>query len=77
MRDAPLSFLVHGIQNSLAHVVNLPMHMRLAKDGIDQRGLAMVNVGDDGDIPDIRPVPGADGGLVGREQKRCVIPWRS
>ena len=52
--NAPLSFLVHGIQDPLAHVINLPMHVCLAKDGIDQRGLAMVNVGNDGDIPDIR-----------------------
>ena len=52
--NAPLSFLVHGIHNALAHVIDLPMHVRLAKDGIDQRGLAVVYVGDDGDIPDIR-----------------------
>ena len=40
------------------------MDMGLAKHRIDQRRLAVVNVRDDGDIPDIVPAVmwGADGG---------------
>jgi hypothetical protein len=54
-RNAALPFLVHRVHDALTHVIDLPMDMGLSQDGIDQRSFAVVDVGDDGDVPDIVP----------------------
>jgi hypothetical protein len=47
--------LVHRVHDAFTHVVDLAMDMGLTEHSIDQSRLAMVNVSDDGDIPDIVP----------------------
>ena len=66
-RDPALTFLVHRVHDPFAHIVDLAMDMGLAEHGVDQCRFAMVDVGDDGDIPDIAStvLRGAYGGHDG------------
>ncbi|CUS37286.1 conserved hypothetical protein [Candidatus Nitrospira nitrificans] len=52
-RDPTLPFLIHRIHDALAHIVDLAMDVRLAEHGIDQGCFAVIDVGDDGYIPNI------------------------
>ncbi len=51
-RDAALFFKVVGIHNALDDGFIGAERAGLAQHGVDQRGLAVVNVRDDGDIAD-------------------------
>ena len=53
--DPALTFLVHRVHDPFAHIVDLAMNMGLSEHGVDQCRLAMVDVGDDRDIPNIAP----------------------
>ena len=48
--DAALPFQVVGVHHPLADVLVVAEHARLPEHGVDQRGLAVVDMGDDGDI---------------------------
>jgi hypothetical protein len=54
-RDAPFAFLVHGIHDALAHVIDLSMDVGLPQQGIHKRRLPVVHVGDDRDVADVVP----------------------
>jgi hypothetical protein len=51
--DAPLALLVVGIHGALGHVLVLAHRTGLLEQLVDQRGFAMVDMGDDGDVADI------------------------
>src|SRR6185437_11596772 len=55
--DAPLALQVVGIHGALVHVLVLAHGASLFEELIHERGLAMVNMGDDGDVPDIHGEP--------------------
>src|SRR5262249_1006292 len=57
--DALLALQVVGVQDELAHHLVLAEDVGLLEQGIHQRGLAVVHVGDDGDVAQV----GAAGGL--------------
>ncbi len=48
--DAALALQVVGIHDALGHLLVLAEGVRLAQEAIHQRGLAVVHVGDDGDV---------------------------
>ena len=48
--DAALALQVVGIQRALGHALVLAERAGLLQQAVDQRGLAVVDVGDDGDI---------------------------
>jgi hypothetical protein len=52
-RDALLALEVHGVHDALRHVLVLPERAGLPEHRVDQRGLAVVDVGDDGDVAEI------------------------
>ena len=54
-RDASFTLLVHGIQDALTHLIDLPVRMGLPEHGVHQRRLPVIHVGDDGNIPDVGP----------------------
>ena len=51
--DAALAFLIVGIHGALGHVLVVAHRARLLEELVDQRGLAMIDMGDNGDIADI------------------------
>ena len=51
--DAALALLVVGVHGALVHVLVLAHRAGLLEQLVDQRGLAMVDMGDDGDVADI------------------------
>ena len=52
-RDALFALEVHGVHDSVIDVLVLAESTGLPEHGVDERGLAMVDVGDDGDIAKI------------------------
>ena len=50
--DAALSFKIVGVHDAFGDGLVRPKGARLAEHGVNQGGLAVVNVGDDGDIAD-------------------------
>ena len=51
--DAALALLVVGVEHALFHLLVLAEHAGRVQQAIDHRGLAMVNVRDDGDVADV------------------------
>ena len=62
--DAPLALEVHGIEHLRPHVT-LAHGARYLQDAIRQRRLAVVDVGDDREVPDVRLIHGRDPIAVG------------
>ena len=54
-RDAALALEVHGVEQLLAHHPGIDRLGHL-QDAVGQRRLAVVDVGDDGEVPDVRLV---------------------
>ena len=52
-RDPLLPFQVHGIHDAVGESGSFSEGTGLAKEGVDQRGLAVVNVGDHRHIPEV------------------------
>src|SRR5262249_17618609 len=52
-RDALLALEIDRVHDSLDHVLVRAEDARLPQHRVDQRGLAVVDVGDDGDVPDV------------------------
>ena len=52
-RDAALALEVVGIEDALAHLVDVAEQLALPHHGVDQGRLAVVDVGDDGDVADV------------------------
>jgi hypothetical protein len=61
-RDALLPFQVAGVEHPFGHVGVGAERARLPQHGVDQRGLAVVDVRDDGHVTQV--VPGRGGGVV-------------
>ncbi|MPM56064.1 hypothetical protein SDC9_102863 [bioreactor metagenome] len=53
-RDALLPLQVHRVHDAVVHVLTLPEGAGLPQHGIDKGGLAVVDVGDDGDVAQVR-----------------------
>ena len=51
--DAALALLVVGVEHALFHLLVLAEHAGRVQQAVDHRGLAMVNVRDDGDVADV------------------------
>ena len=51
--DAALALEVVGIQRALGDALVLAERARLLQQAVDQRGLAVVDVGDDGDVAEV------------------------
>ena len=51
--DAALAFEVVGIHDAFGDIFVFAEDSALAKHGVDQSGLAMIDVGDDGDVADL------------------------
>src|SRR4029077_1766395 len=64
--DASLAFQIVGIQRPLLHVLVLSHRARLLQELVHKRGLAMVDMGDDGNVADVHK----NGRLVGRRAYR-------
>ena len=56
-RDALLPLEVDRVHDALDHVLVGAEDAGLPEHGVDQRGLAVVDVGDDGDVADVRDAP--------------------
>jgi hypothetical protein len=54
--DAALPLQVVAVERALRDVLFLPEGPRLFKQRVDQRGLSMIDVGDDGDIANVHDV---------------------
>src|SRR6185312_8814050 len=52
--DAALAFEIVGVEDAVAAQFALAEHAGLTEHLIDQRGLAVIDVGDDGDIAEVR-----------------------
>ena len=52
-RDAALALEVVAVHHALGHFLVVAEGAALAQQLVDQRGLAMVDVGDDGDVADL------------------------
>src|SRR5207244_12165669 len=52
-RDALLALQVHRVQHPVGHLGPRMPAAGLPQHGVDQRGLAVVDVGDDGDVAEI------------------------
>ena len=52
-RDALFALQVHGVHDERALGRHIAHRFRVAKHRIDQGGLPMVNVGDDGNVPEM------------------------
>ena len=50
-RDAAFALEVDVVERALGHALVYAEHAALMEEGIYQRGLAVVHVGNDGDIP--------------------------
>ncbi len=53
-RDAFLTLEIHRVHDPLGDVLTFPESAGLPEHGVDQRGLAVVDVGDDGEVAEIR-----------------------
>ena len=52
-RDALLALEVHRVEDALGDVLVLAEGAGLPEHGVDERRLAVVDVGDDGDVADV------------------------
>ena len=69
-RDAPLALLVVGVHDPVDEGLVGAEDAGGAQHGVDQRGLAVVDVGDEGDVAERRYVPTTEGGGDGGNQRR-------
>ena len=67
-RDAALALDIHGVEQLLFHIA-LGNRLRHFKNAVGKRRFAMVDMGDDGEIPDMRRI--VDHGLFLFEES-CV-----
>ena len=51
--NAALAFLVVGVQHALFHLLIVAEHVRRPQQAVHQGGLAVVNMGDDGNVADV------------------------
>ena len=70
-RDALLALEVAGVHRALVDVLVLAERAALPQHLVDQRGLAVVDVRDDGDVAQVGP------GLLGHAVVPSVCRWRS
>ncbi len=77
-RDAPLALQVVGVEDAVADELAGAELAALAQQAIDQRRLAVVDVGDDGDIADVGATHfGGPGGREGGNSRhRAGHGWR-
>jgi hypothetical protein len=61
-RDALLALEVHGVHDAVVDVRALPEGAGLPEHRVDERRLAVVDVGDDGDVAQVLAGGGGDGG---------------
>ena len=61
--DAALALEVHAVEHLRRHLARLQRAGDLEKT-VGQRGLAVIDVGDDGKIADVRPDPGSDQSII-------------
>ena len=54
--DAAFTLLIHRIHNTLAHVLDLPVDVRLPQHGINQRCFAVIDVRNDGNVSNVGPL---------------------
>ena len=52
--DPPLALQVIGVHDSLVHDLVVAEHLALPQHGIHQGGLAMIDVGNDGNVSDLQ-----------------------
>ena len=63
--DAALAFEVVGVHRAVGDDLAGTEGSGLAQESVDQRGLAMIDVGDDGDVPHLATAGCGFGGGVG------------
>src|SRR5205085_2429683 len=63
-RDASLALLVHRVHDAVGDRLVGGEHARLSQHGVDEGGLSVVDVGDDGDVADVRTDGSATTSLV-------------
>jgi hypothetical protein len=74
-RDALLALEVQRVEHALDHVFVLPEGAGLPEHGVDERRLPVVDVGDDGDVADVRSQRHQPSLATGRERlDRVSIP---
>jgi hypothetical protein len=60
-RDPALSLDVVAIHDAGVHDLVLPKHARIPQEPVKKRGLAVVDVGDDGHVSDLAGIHGRPG----------------
>ena len=71
-RDAALALQLVAVERALGHLLMLAEGAGLAKELIDQRGLAVVDVGDDRDVADLHKAPELE--LLRRTHRESTRP---
>jgi len=61
-RDAALALEVVGVEDQFAGGVRIPEDVGLLEEAVDEGGLAVVDVGDDGDVAQVGPARDVEGG---------------
>ena len=56
--DAALALLVVGVEDAVDHLLVVPEHVGGLQQPVDEGGLAVVDVGDDGDVADVGLIDG-------------------
>ncbi len=52
-RDATFTLQIHGVHDAITHLFIFSESAGLPQHGVNQRGLAVVDMRDDGDVPDV------------------------
>ncbi len=71
-RDPLLPLEIHGVHDPLGDVLPGPKRPGLPEHGVDERRLAMVDVGDDRDVAEVGAA--GHGARDGRGGRRCLLP---
>src|ERR671914_503332 len=74
-RDAALALLVHRVEDPVGQLLVRGEHAGLAQHGVDKGGLAMVDVRDDRDVPDVGAA-GHSGSAAKGDRRRCLVSTR-
>jgi len=76
-RDPALAFEVHRVHHSVGDVLALAKGARLPEHGVDQRRLAVVDVGDDCDVAEVLSAGHWGRAMVGIEGRRPAAVQKS
>src|SRR5439155_7355544 len=68
--DAALALQIVGIHRALDHALVVPVGAGLLQQAVDERGFAVVDVGDDGDVTKVHGSSSGRAMAVGRSRRK-------